>query len=283
MAVLDQFDIRGRSGLVTGAASGIGLAYAEMLAEAGAMVTLTDIDAEGAEREAERLRGEGYEARAAQLDVTDRVRMEEVFDTHAAAWGGLDICFANAGIDPGPGFWNPKGHRNDDGQIDTAPPERWDRTIAINLTGVYDTIRNAARLMKPARRGSIVATSSNAAVLNEPIVGMPYMPAKAGVMHMVRHVALELAEYGVRVNAIAPGPFVTNIGGGWLRDPAVKAAWDSSVPLGKIAVTDQIKPLALYLASDASSYMTGSHVVIDGGAMIGMLTPRAQALAAQAL
>jgi NAD(P)-dependent dehydrogenase (short-subunit alcohol dehydrogenase family) len=114
-------------------------------------------------------------------------------------------------------------------------------------------------------------------VFNESIVGMPYMPAKAGVMHMVRHVALELAEFGIRVNAIAPGPFVTNIGGGWLRDPEVKKAWDSSVPLGKIAVTDQIKPLALYLASDASSYMTGSHVVIDGGAMIGQLTPRAQA------
>ena len=278
MGTLDQFDIRGRSGLVTGAASGIGLAYAEMLAEAGAKVTLSDIDGEGAEREAERLRGEGYEARAARLDVTDRAGMEQVFDAHAAAYGGLDICFANAGIDPGPGFWNPKGVRNEDGQIDTAPPERWDRTIAINLTGVYDTLRNAARLMKPARKGSIVATSSNAAVFNESIVGMPYMPAKAGVMHMVRHVALELAEFGIRVNAIAPGPFVTNIGGGWLRDPAVKAAWDSSVPLGKIAVTDQIKPLALYLASDASSYMTGSHVVIDGGAMIGQLTPRAQAL-----
>src|SRR3954471_6276636 len=114
MAVLDQFDIRGRSGLVTGAASGIGLAYAETLAEAGAKVTLTDIDGEGAEREAERLRGQGYEARAAQLDVTDRARMEEVFDEHASAWGGLDVCFANAGIDPGPGFWNPEGHRNSD-------------------------------------------------------------------------------------------------------------------------------------------------------------------------
>jgi NAD(P)-dependent dehydrogenase (short-subunit alcohol dehydrogenase family) len=278
VSTLSQFDIRGRSGLVTGAASGIGLAYAEMLAEAGAKVTLTDIDGDAAEREAARLRQAGFEARAARLDVTDRPGIERVFDEHAAAYGGLDICFANAGIDPGPGFWNPKGHRNEDGQIDTAPPERWDRTIAINLTGVYDTIRHAARLMKPRGKGSIVATSSNAAVFNESIVGMPYMPAKAGVAHMVRHVALELAEFGVRVNAIAPGPFVTNIGGGWLQDPAVRAAWDSSVPLGRIADTWQLKPLALYLASDASSYMTGSHVVIDGGAMIGQLTPRAQAL-----
>src|SRR5215471_15604164 len=100
MAVLDQFDIRGRSGLVTGAASGIGLAYAEMLAEAGAKVTLTDIDGAGAEREAHRLRSHGADARAAQLDVTDRERMEQVFDAHVEAFGGLDICFANAGIDP---------------------------------------------------------------------------------------------------------------------------------------------------------------------------------------
>jgi NAD(P)-dependent dehydrogenase (short-subunit alcohol dehydrogenase family) len=278
MGTLDQFGIRGRSGLVTGAASGLGLAYAEMLAEAGARVTLTDIDGDGAEREAARLRGAGADARAAELDVTDRARMTRVFDDHAGAYGGLDICFANAGIDPGAGFWNPEGRRNPDGQIDTAPPERWDRTIAINLTGVYNTFREAARLMKPRGKGSIVATSSNAAVFNEPIVGMPYMPAKAAVAHMVRHVALELAEYGVRVNAIAPGPFVTNIGGGWLKDPVVRAAWDSSVPLGRIAEPDQIKALALYLASDASSYMTGSHVVIDGGAMIGALTPRAQAL-----
>jgi NAD(P)-dependent dehydrogenase (short-subunit alcohol dehydrogenase family) len=275
VSTLAQFDIKGRSGLVTGAASGIGLAYAEMLAEAGAKVTLTDIDGEGAEREAQRLRDGGADARSAVLDVADRAGMTAVFDAHAAAYGGLDICFANAGIDPGPGFWNPEGRRNADGQIDTAPPERWDRTISINLTGVYNTLREAARLMKPARRGSIIATSSNAAVFNEPIVGMPYMPAKAAVAHMVRHVALELAEYGVRVNAIAPGPFVTNIGGGWLKDPVVRAAWDSSVPLGRIAETDQIKPLALYLASDASSYMTGAHVVIDGGAMIGSLGARA--------
>ena len=98
-STLSQFDIRGRSGLVTGAASGIGLAYAEMLAEAGARVTLSDIDGDAAEREAARLRGQGFEARAAELDVTDRARMEQVFDDHAAAYGGLNICFANAGID----------------------------------------------------------------------------------------------------------------------------------------------------------------------------------------
>jgi len=277
MKTLDQFVIAGRSAIVTGAASGIGLAYAEAMAEAGARVTLTDVDIDAAGREAERLRGEGYEARAARLDVVDREATRAVFDDHAAAYGGLDIAFANAGIDPGAGFWNPGGFRNEDGQIDTLDPARWDRTIAVNLTGVFNTIREAARLMKQPgdgrdgrRGGSIVATSSNAAIVNEAIVGLPYMPAKAGVAHLVRHAALELAEYGIRVNAIAPGPFVTNIGGGWLKkDPVARKAWDAQVPLGSVAETHQIKPLALLLASDASSYMTGSHVLIDGGMALG--------------
>ena len=155
MKTLDQFDIRGRSAIVTGAASGIGLAYAEAMVEAGVRVTLTDIDGEGAEREAARLRGEGGEARAARLDVADRAAFKPVFDDHVAAFGGLDIAFANAGVDPGPGFWNPAGHRNPDGQIDTFDPERWDRSIAINLTGVYNTIREAARVMKAAGKARL--------------------------------------------------------------------------------------------------------------------------------
>jgi len=270
MKTLEQFDVRGRSALVTGAASGIGLAYAEAMAEGGARVTLTDIDAAGAEREAARLRAAGADARAQRLDVTDRAQQRAAFDAHVAAYGGLDICFSNAGVDVGAGFWNPAGYRNPDGQIDTMDPARWDRSIAINLTGMYNTIREAARVMKAGGKpGSIIATSSNAAVVNEAIVGMPYMPAKAGLAHMVRHVAMELAEYRIRVNAIAPGPFVTNIGGGWVRDPVVRAAWDQQVPLGAMAETWQIKPLALYLASDASSYMTGSHLIIDGGMSLG--------------
>ncbi len=267
---MDQFAIRGRSAIVTGAASGIGLAYAEAMVEAGAKVTLSDINVDGVEREAARLRAQGAEARAAALDVSDRARMRTVFDEHVATFGELDIAFANAGIDVGAGFWNPAGFRNADGQIDTLDPAGWDRSIAINLTGIFNTIREAARVMKAGGKpGSIIATSSNAAVVNEAIVGLPYMPAKAGVAHLVRHAAMELAEFHIRVNAIAPGPFVTNIGGGWLKDPVVREAWDKSVPLGRIAETYQIKPLALYLASDASSYMTGSHLLIDGGMALG--------------
>lgn len=276
MAILDRFDIKGRSAFVTGAASGIGLAYAEAMAEAGASVTLTDIDAEGAEREAARLRAEGYMARADKLDVSDWDQVVAAFDAHAAAYGGLDICFANAGIDTGAGFWNPAGHRNPEGQVDTYDHTRWDKSIAVNLTGVFYTVSNAVRIMKQPGRangrsgGSIIATASNAGFVTEPIVGLPYMPAKAGVLHMVRALGLELADFRIRINAIAPGPFVTNIGGGWLKkDPVARKAWDAIVPLGAVAETEQLKPLALLLASDASDYMTGSHVVIDGGMMLG--------------
>ncbi|WP_421847127.1 SDR family NAD(P)-dependent oxidoreductase [Novosphingobium sp.] len=276
MAILDRFDIKGRSALVTGAASGIGLAYAEAMAEAGAMVTLTDIDGEGAEREAARLREADHEARADRLDVSDFDAVTAAFDAHAKAYGGLDIAFANAGIDTGAGFWNPAGHRNPDGQVDTYDHTRWDKSISVNLSGVFYTVSNAVRVMKQSGRangrsgGSIICTASNAGLVTEPIVGLPYMPAKAGVLHMVRALGLELAEFRIRINAIAPGPFVTNIGGGWLKkDPVARKAWDAIVPLGSVAETDQLKPLALLLASDASDYMTGSHVVIDGGMMLG--------------
>lgn len=267
---LEQFDIAGRSAFVTGAASGIGLCYAETMAEAGAKVTLSDVDGDAAEREAARLRDEGHEARAVQLDVSDRARTTLVMDEHVASYGGLDIVFANAGIGPAPGFWNPNGHRDPAGQVDTYDPENWDRVIAINLTGAYNTMRDAARLMKAGGKGgSIIATSSNAAIMCEAIVPMPYMPAKAGLSHMVRHLAFELAEYKIRVNAILPGPFVTNIADGSLKDPVVRKAWDESTPMGRIAETYQMKPLALYLASDASNYVTGSQMLIDGGMALG--------------
>ena len=276
MKTLDKFDLSGRTALVTGAASGIGLAYAEAMTEAGASVTLADIDNEGAEREAERLRGEGFTARAAKLDVSDAAATAQVFDDHAAAYGGLDIAFANAGIDTGAGFWNPAGHRNPDGQVDTYDPARWDKSIAVNLSGMFYTVSNAVRIMKQPGRtngrsgGAVICTASNAGLVTEPIVGLPYMPAKAGILHMVRALGLELAEFRIRINAIAPGPFVTNIGDGWVKkDPVAKAAWDAIVPLGRMAETDQIKPLALLLASDASDYITGAHVVIDGGMMLG--------------
>jgi NAD(P)-dependent dehydrogenase (short-subunit alcohol dehydrogenase family) len=144
----------------------------------------------------------------------------------------------------------------------------WDQVIEVNLTSVYTTVKHAVRHMKHSGGGRIIVTSSIAAQINEAIVGTPYMPAKAGVDHFVRQMAMELGAYGILVNCISPGPFMTNIAGGRLKIPADRQAFEAQSLIGRIGETDDIKGLALYLASPCSSYMTGSQIVIDGGSML---------------
>lgn len=265
----EMFDVRGRACVVTGAASGIGLAYAEAMAEQGARVSLFDLNRERLDAAVARLHADGADVRAEVVDVTDRPAMYAAFERSAEAHGGLDVLFANAGIDAGPGFLTPEHERNPEGALEGLDERHWDAVISTNLGSVFTSLRAAARLMKPRGRGSIVVTTSNVAIINEAIVGTPYMPAKAGAASLVRQAAMELARYGIRVNAIAPGPFATNIAGGRLRNPADRAAFEVRVPMHRVADTEEIKPLALYLASDASSFVTGAQIVIDGGQMLG--------------
>jgi NAD(P)-dependent dehydrogenase (short-subunit alcohol dehydrogenase family) len=269
--VLEQFDLHGRSALVTGGGSGLGLACAEALAEAGAAVTLAGTTLEKLEREALRLRGMGCKARAWRLDIAEEGQVRAAFDAHAEAYGGLDAAFANAGVGVGHGYISPQGGRDPQGEIDSFDLADWDRHMAVNLNGAMYTIRHAARIMRAAGKpGSIVATTSTASTINVPIVATAYMAAKAAVRHLVRNVALELATYAIRVNAISPGAFVTNIGGGILRNPAVQEIWNKTVPMGRMGQPQQIKGLALYLASDASNFMTGQELIIDGGVTLGL-------------
>lgn len=265
-SILARFSVQGRSAIVTGGASGIGLAYAEAMAEGGAAVTIAGTDPVACEREASRLRDAGFDVRAVEVNVADEAGMARAFDEHAAIFGGLDIVFANAGIAPGSGYIATDGSRPSAGQVDQFDLEAWRSTVDVNLSGVFYTIRHGVRVMKQTgRRGSIIVTTSNASTITVPIVAAPYIATKAGAAHLVRQLARELAAFGIRLNAIAPGSFVTNIGNGHLKDPAVRALWDKGVPLGRMAETSQIKPLALYLASDASDFMTGAELVLDGG------------------
>jgi NAD(P)-dependent dehydrogenase (short-subunit alcohol dehydrogenase family) len=257
----DLFNVKGDVALVTGAASGLGLAMAEVMAENGATVVLADMDAAGVEREAARLRAAGCAAEAAVLDISDSERLRAAIDRTAARHGRLDAVFANAGMSSGPGF-----EMSPSGAIDAADLGLFQRALDVNLSATFLTIRFAAAHMKRQRRGSIVATTSIAGLRSEPLVGYGYVAAKAAIGNVVRHAAVELAAYQVRVNAIAPGPFLTNIAGGRLhREPEAVRKFTAMIPMGRLGQPNEIKGLALLLASPAGSFITGAVIPIDGG------------------
>jgi NAD(P)-dependent dehydrogenase (short-subunit alcohol dehydrogenase family) len=268
------FSVDGYGVIVTGGASGLGLAFTEALAENGANVTMLDVDAAGLAREGQRLQQLGYQVRAEVLDVRDHAALERAFGAALAAHGRLDVVFANAGVDSGPGFiggWSGSQRpRNAEGALCNYTDERWQRVIDINLTGIFATLRAAARIMKPQRSGRLIVTTSVAAYQCEPAIGAAYMAAKAGAAHLMHSVALELAAYNITVNAIAPGFFVTNIGGGHAKNPAVQAAMGQSIPMHRVGFPEDIKGLALFLASPASAYLTGQQISIDGGWTLGV-------------
>jgi NAD(P)-dependent dehydrogenase (short-subunit alcohol dehydrogenase family) len=265
------FDVRDVRVVVTGAASGLGFAMAEVLADCGARVTLADVDADLLEQSTRTLADRGGRVRAAVVDVSDADRVQAMIDDVVAADGGLDVVFANAGIAATPG-WAVDGGQ----QLDTVQPEEWDKVIGVNLNGILFTMKSAAAAMKRQGAGRIVVTSSVAGLRPEPVVCYGYIASKAAVLNIVRQAALELAQHGVRVNAICPGPFKgTRIGGGATLDPdpETEQQWVGTIPLGRMAEPEELKGLVLLLASPAGSFITGAAHVIDGGALISAPGP----------
>jgi len=257
------FDVQGVRALVTGAASGIGQAFAEVLADSGARVTLADIDEERLAHVTAELTGRGGDVRSAVADVSDPDAVSAAFEGAVDAHGGLDVVFANAGIAAVPGFGAPGGGQ----ELHTVADDVYGRVLAINQHGVLYTMRAAAAVMKPQRSGRIIVTASTAGLASEPLVCYGYAASKAAVIGLARHAALELAAYGVNVNVIAPGPFKTRIGGG--VDAEGERIWSALVPLGRMGDTDELKGLALLLASPAGSFITGAVIPIDGGQLLG--------------
>ena len=273
MKIADLFKVEGYGVVVTGGASGLGLGFAEALAANGAKVTLLDVDAKRIDAEVTRLTQAGYTARGEVVDVTDHATLDAAFDRAVKAHGKLDVVFANAGIDSGPGFlgsWvGSQRPRNPEGALEKYDDARWQKVIDINLTGVFATMRAATRYMKPQKSGRIIVTTSLAAVKTEAVIGAAYMAAKAGAAHLTRNVALELAAYNITVNAIAPGFFITNIGGGHAHNPELQKAVSAAVPMHRVGFPKDMAGLALFLASPASSYLTGQQIIIDGGWGLG--------------
>jgi NAD(P)-dependent dehydrogenase (short-subunit alcohol dehydrogenase family) len=262
-AVLSRlFDVRGRRALVTGAASGLGLAAAEVLAECGARVTLLDIQSDRLAEQAERLSSRGCDVRTAVVDVTDDAAVRSAFADAAGTYGGLDIVFANAGLAAVPGYANAGGQ-----ELHAVAEADWRTVLGVNLEGVLSTMRAAAGVMKPQGSGRIVVTASTAGLRADPMVCYGYIASKGAVVNLARQAALELAPHGVHVNVIAPGPIKTRIGGG--VTPESEKQWSALVPLGRMGEPEELKGLALMLASPASSFITGAVITIDGGQFLG--------------
>jgi NAD(P)-dependent dehydrogenase (short-subunit alcohol dehydrogenase family) len=255
------FDLRGRHVLVTGAASGLGRAIAEAMAEAGADLTLVDTDADALEGVAVSLKGRGGAVVSAVCDISDAAAVASTVQDAASRFSSLDVVFANAGI---PGERRPNGSVS---ALEQVRHEDWDRVLSVNLNGVLHTIQAAASVMRPQGSGRIVVTASTAGLRADPMVGYGYIASKAAAVNLVRQAALDLAPHNVRVNAIAPGPFRTNIGGKGPPDPAAEARWATTIPLGRMGNPEEVQGMALLLASPASSFMTGGVYPVDGGAL----------------
>ena len=251
MGVLDCFRLDGDVVLITGAASGIGRGYAGACGDVGADLALADIDAEGLAATAEELDAETLEL---EVDVSDPEAVAAMVQETKAELGGLDVVFANAGI----------GRLSL--PVDRYPLEEWEDVMDVNLDGVFYTVREAAASMD---EGSIVTTAS---ILGDVASEWPgvaaYVASKGGVVQLTKQAAAELAP-DIRVNTIAPGWTHTNIGGGAFRKDAgldeMHEQMADETLLGRLGDPDDLKGIAVFLASDASAYCTGSVFTVDGG------------------
>lgn len=265
MKIEKLFSVDGKRAIVTGGASGIGLAIAECLAENGAKVAIVDYNKDAAERETKRINKTGHTVHPFQGDVSS-TSFHETMNAAITTLGGIDVLFANAGITGGVG---PAVGKDGAGQFERIDVSEWNRTLEVNLNGVVNTVKIAVPPMKAQKSGKIILTASVAGLRASPTIGYSYTASKAAVALMTKVLALELAPHGIHVNAFAPGPFKTNIAEGRFHNAAIEAEEASRVPLGRIADPSEIAGLALLLASNASSFITGSVITIDGGRIAG--------------
>jgi NAD(P)-dependent dehydrogenase (short-subunit alcohol dehydrogenase family) len=248
-------DLSGTVSLVTGAARGIGQAIADTLAGNGSRVVYTDVDVPGVRDAAARTEGALWKT----MDVTQSSDIARTIDWIAANCGRLDVVVNNAGV-------NTLAHRV---TLDEFPREEWDRILAVDLTGLYEVSRHAARVMRAQRSGRIINIASIAGLV--PLrLQCAYVAAKAGVVNLTRAMALELGPHGILVNAIAPGSTLTEGTRKLFYDESGSfhssmAQMLAHVPLGRPAEPREIAVAALFLADPENSYTTGHILTVDGG------------------
>ena len=266
MNAAELFKLDGRKALVTGAGRGIGRVLAISLAQCGCDISILEKNINDAHNVVEEIKKLGKKAVAFKVDVTKKAEVEKAFSASAKQLGGLDICINNAGVCI---------HE----AAEDMPEEHFDFVVDTDLKGVFFCCQAAAKLMMPQKKGSIINIASiSGTVANYPQKQVHYNAAKAGVILLTKCLAVEWANYGIRVNSISPGYTRSekSFSPGHIRTEMTAilstpemitqlAQWESMIPMRRMAEPQEIAGAAIYLASDASSYTTGSDIIVDGG------------------
>ena len=254
MSVLDRFGLAGRAAIVTGGARGIGRAIAELAASTGADIAIIDIlDPLAHETAAAIAASTGRRARAFIADLADPKRAQAVTKEIAGSFGRVHALFNCIGVNP-----------NTD--VLDIPAEEWAQVMSVNVNGQFYIAQAVARHMAEHGGGAIVAIGSNSGfIVDRPQPQAHYNASKAAVHQMVKSLAVELAPKNIRVNAVAPGYVMTELTKRGMSNPEWLPIWINSTPIGRLGTPEEIANVMLFLASDASSYMTGSVVLADGG------------------
>src|SRR6185312_16101686 len=254
MKAADMFSLNGRVALVTGASSGLGVQFAKALSDNGAAVALVARRADRLKSLKDEIEGKGGSAVAIEADVTDHTAIRRAFDAAEKAFGTVTILVNNAGIAHG-------------GRAVEMSPEEWRKVLSVNLDAVFFWAEEGARRMLAAKKQGAIVNIASVLGLMVAKGAVAYAAAKAGVVQVTKALALELAFKGVRVNAIAPGWFVTEMNDDYLlSDKGV--ALKRKIPMGRFGNPGDLDGALLLLASDAGAYITGATLVVDGGQVV---------------
>jgi 3-oxoacyl-[acyl-carrier protein] reductase len=254
MRAAEIFSLKGRAALVTGASSGLGVQFAKALADNGAAVALVARRADRLKTLKDEIEGKGGKALVIEADVTDRAAMARAFDAAEKAFGTTTILVNNAGIAHG-------------GRAVEMPAEEWRKILSTNLDAVFFWAQEAAKRILAAKKQGAIVNIASVLGLGVAKGAVAYATAKAGVVQVTKALAVELAFKGVRVNAIAPGWFVTEMNDDYLMSEA-GAAIKREIPMGRFGNPGDLDGALLLLVSDAGSYITGATIVVDGGQVI---------------
>ena len=254
MKAADIFSLKGRVALVTGASSGLGVQFAKALADNGAAVALVARRADRLKSLKDEIEGKGGCAVAIEADVTDHAAIVRAFNAAEKAFGTVTILVNNAGIAHG-------------GRAVEMPPEEWRKVLSTNLDAVFFWAQEAARRLLVAKKQGAIVNIASVLGLAVSKGAVAYAAAKAGVVQVTKALAVELAFKGVRVNAIAPGWFVTEMNDDYLSGEA-GAAIKREIPMGRFGNPGDLDGALLLLVSDAGSYITGATIVVDGGQVV---------------